>query len=52
MADHEPSPIPVQLVYAEGRKASAKVRSFIDFALERLRAQPVLNGKLLWPDPP
>ncbi|MBC7995222.1 MAG: LysR family transcriptional regulator [Rhizobacter sp.] len=52
MADHEPPPIPVQLVYAEGRKASAKVRSFIDFALERLRAQPVLNGRLVWPDPP
>jgi len=52
MADHEPPPIPVQLVYADGRKAAAKVRSFVDFALERLRAQPVLNGRLAWPDPP
>ena len=52
MADHEPPPIPVQLVYAEGRKAAAKVRSFVDFALARLRAQPVLNGRLAWPDPP
>jgi DNA-binding transcriptional LysR family regulator len=52
MADHEPPPIPVQLVYAEGRKATAKVRRFVDFALERLRAQPVLNGRLAWPDPP
>lgn len=51
MADHEPPPIPVQLVYAEGRKAAAKVRQFVDFALERLRAQPVLNGRLVWPDP-
>ena len=49
MADHEPPPIPVQLVYAEGRKASAKVRQFVDFALARLRAQPVLNGRLVWP---
>lgn len=42
MADHEPPPIPVQLVYAEGRKAAAKVRSFVDFAVERLRVEPVL----------
>jgi DNA-binding transcriptional LysR family regulator len=51
MSDHEPPPIPVQLVYAEGRKASAKVRAFVDFALDRLRAEPVLNGRLAWPDP-
>lgn len=52
MADHEPPPIPVQLVYAEGRKAAAKVRAFVDFALARWRAEPVLNGCLVWPDPP
>lgn len=52
MADHEPPPIPVQLVYAEGRKAAAKVHRFVEFALERLRAQPVLNGRLIWPDLP
>lgn len=52
MADHEPPPIPVQLVYAEGRRAAAKVRAFVDHAVERLRAQPVLNGRLRWPDPP
>jgi DNA-binding transcriptional LysR family regulator len=51
MADHEPPPIPVQLVYAEGRRAAAKVRAFIDYALERLRAEPVLNGRMVWPDP-
>ncbi|MEO8153753.1 MAG: LysR family transcriptional regulator [Rhizobacter sp.] len=52
MADHEPSPIPVQLVYVEGRKAAAKVRAFAEFALERLRAEPVLNGGIAWPEPP
>jgi DNA-binding transcriptional LysR family regulator len=52
MANHEPPPIPVQLVYAEGRKAAAKLRAFVDFALERWRAEPVLNGRLLWPAPP
>jgi DNA-binding transcriptional LysR family regulator len=43
LADHEPAPIPVQLVYADGRKAAAKVRAFVDFAAERLRQEPVLN---------
>ena len=49
LADHEPAPIPVQLVSAEGRLAAAKVRAFVEFAAERLRAEPVLNGQLRWP---
>lgn len=49
LVDHEPPPIPVQLVHADGRRAPAKVRAFVDFAAERLRAQPVLNGSLRWP---
>jgi DNA-binding transcriptional LysR family regulator len=49
MADHEPAPLPVQLVQAEGRKAAAKVRAFVAHAAECLRAQPVLNGSLAWP---
>jgi DNA-binding transcriptional LysR family regulator len=52
MVDHEPPPIPVQLVSADGRKAAAKVRAFVDFAAERLRAEPVLNGSLVWPASP
>jgi DNA-binding transcriptional LysR family regulator len=52
MVDHEPPPIPVQLVSADGRKAAAKVRAFVDFAAERLRAEPVLNGSLVWPNSP
>jgi len=44
MADHEPAPIPVQVVYVDGRKAAAKVKAFVDFAVERLRREPVLNG--------
>jgi DNA-binding transcriptional LysR family regulator len=39
----EPPPIPVHLVYPEGRKAAAKVRAFVDFAAERLRRLPVLQ---------
>jgi DNA-binding transcriptional LysR family regulator len=49
MADHEPPPIPVQVVYVDGRKAAAKVKAFVDFAVDRLRAQPVLNGSFEWP---
>jgi len=52
MADHEPPPIPVQLVSADGRKAAAKVRAFVDYAAERLRVEPVLNGSLVWPASP
>lgn len=33
----EPPPVPVQLVHAEGRRASARVRAFIDFAAPALR---------------
>lgn len=38
LADHEPPPVPVQLVHLEGRRAAARVRAFVDFAAERLRA--------------
>lgn len=44
MAEHEPAPVPVHLVYPAGRTATAKLRAFIDFAAERLRALPVLQG--------
>ncbi|MEW6705335.1 MAG: LysR family transcriptional regulator [Pseudomonadota bacterium] len=40
---YEGPPIPVQLVYPEGRKAAAKVRAFVDFAAQRLREHPALN---------
>jgi DNA-binding transcriptional LysR family regulator len=43
LADFEPDPIPVHLVFAAGRKAPAKVRAFVDFAVERLRREPVLS---------
>lgn len=44
LADHEPPPIPVQVVYADGRKAAAKVKAFVEFAVERLRQEPALRG--------
>jgi DNA-binding transcriptional LysR family regulator len=42
---HEPPPVPVHLVYPAGRMATAKVRLFVQFAAERLRALPVLQDK-------
>jgi DNA-binding transcriptional LysR family regulator len=34
---------PISVVYAEGRRAAAKVRAFVDFAVERLRSDKSLN---------
>jgi len=44
LAEHEPPPVPVHLVYPAGRGAAAKVREFVAFAAPRLRALPVLQG--------
>lgn len=44
LADHEPPVIPVYLVHAAGRRAAAKVRAFVDFAVARLRADPAVSG--------
>ncbi|WP_088146224.1 LysR family transcriptional regulator [Achromobacter denitrificans] len=37
LRDYELPPLPVHVVYPEGRKGSAKVRSFVDFCVEALR---------------
>jgi DNA-binding transcriptional LysR family regulator len=34
---------PVHIVYREGRRASARVRSFVDFVVSRLREHPALR---------
>ncbi len=43
LEDHEPEPLPINLVHVEGRRAAAKVRTFLDFAKERMQAIAVLN---------
>lgn len=43
LEDHEPAPLPIHVVHVEGRGASAKVRSFVDFAVARLRANPLID---------
>lgn len=35
---YEPPPIPVHIVHAQGRRTTAKVRAFVDFAVARLRS--------------
>lgn len=40
---YELPPLPVYLAYREGRKAAARVRSFIDFTVSRLREHPALR---------
>lgn len=39
----EPPPLPIHVLYQQGRKASAKVRSFVDFCIAQLRADPAIN---------
>ncbi|MFZ2872167.1 LysR substrate-binding domain-containing protein, partial [Zavarzinia sp.] len=39
LADFEPPPLPVHLVYPESRLVAAKLRAFVDFSAPRLRAR-------------
>jgi DNA-binding transcriptional LysR family regulator len=39
----EPPPLPIHVLYREGRLASGKVRSFVDLLVERLRADKALR---------
>jgi len=43
LQDHAPEPIPIHVIHGQGRRASAKVRTFVDLAVETLRANPFLN---------
>lgn len=39
----EEPPLPIHLVYPQGRQAPAKVRAFVDMAVERLRRDPLFG---------
>ena len=43
LEDFESAPLPVHVVHHEGRRATQKVRAFIDLAVDTLRANPALN---------
>jgi DNA-binding transcriptional LysR family regulator len=38
LEDYEADPLPIHVLYREGRRAPARVRSFVDFVVARLRA--------------
>jgi len=43
LPDYEPEPLPIHLVYREGRRAPARVRAFVDFVNQRLPKQLALD---------
>ncbi|MBP7370104.1 MAG: LysR family transcriptional regulator [Arenimonas sp.] len=43
LSDYEPDTLPIHVVHREGRHASQKARSFIDLAVDRLRANSAIN---------
>jgi len=40
---YAPDPIPIHVIHGQGRRVTAKVRSFVDLAVDTLRANPFLN---------
>jgi DNA-binding transcriptional LysR family regulator len=42
LADFELPPLPIHIVYQGGRKAPARIRSFVDFMVKALREHPAL----------
>jgi len=43
LADFELAPLPIHIVYQGGRKAPARIRSFVDFMVRALREHPALG---------
>ncbi|MEM9681783.1 MAG: LysR family transcriptional regulator [Pseudomonadota bacterium] len=44
LTEFELPPLPIHVVHGDGRRTSAKVRAFVDLAVDRLRADPFLNS--------
>jgi DNA-binding transcriptional LysR family regulator len=45
LTEFEMPPLPIHVMHQEGRMVSAKTRAFVDYMVERLRADPALNWK-------
>lgn len=43
LEDYESSILPINVVYLEGRKANAKIRAFVDLAVNRLKENKLLH---------
>jgi len=44
LGEFEPEPLPIHVIHREGRYASAKVRSFVDLMVARLRSDQTLKS--------
>jgi DNA-binding transcriptional LysR family regulator len=44
LAQYEREPVPIHIVHAEGRMVSARVRAFVDFAVEHFRRQAGMDA--------
>lgn len=44
LSDFQEPSLPVHVIHTEGRRAAAKVRAFVDFAVEQLRRNPAIRG--------
>jgi len=45
LENYEPEPLPIHLIYRDARRAPARVRAFVEFASQRLRANPSVNPR-------
>jgi DNA-binding transcriptional LysR family regulator len=43
LSEFEPERLPIHVIHREGRYASAKVRTFVDLIVAKLRADQALN---------
>ncbi|WP_228744300.1 LysR family transcriptional regulator [Marinobacter salsuginis] len=46
LQEHEAEPIPINIVYLEGLRASGKIRSFVDLAKEKLQNNLLINHQM------
>jgi len=44
LREFEPEPIPIHVIHREGRHAAGRVRAFVDFAVAKLRGNPLLKA--------
>jgi DNA-binding transcriptional LysR family regulator len=44
LAEYEREPVPIHIVHAEGRMVSARVRAFVDFAVEHFRRRAGMDA--------
>lgn len=43
LSNYEQAPLPIHVIHREGRQSAAKVRTFVDMAVQRLRDDKALN---------